>query len=1216
MGAIAAILLLAGGEAWAASGTWNVDSGGNWNSNANWSASPCPDGVGQSASLTYNLTVANAVVTQNVANVTLGSLTIGDPTTTFYTYTLTNTATETITLDADGAGGGIWITKNSSNAKKDIIAVPIILKGNLSVTNTSNTSGTELILNGVISEAGGKRKVTARTGGTSAYISLNGANTYSGKTTWENGLLNFNSIKNVNGGASALGAPTNVVDGTIAIGSGANACIFVYTGAGDTTDRILDLVGTTGTIQLRQSGTGKLTYTSSFSSSSGGGAKNLQLYAGGTLIAEIRGVIADYGGVTTLTAVNGGASSGSSPGIWNLLGLNTYTGPTTIESAAALLINTIGNVTVPGGASSLGAPTNTTDGTITMGSSTDRRCRLKYVGTGHSTDRSLAFAGTSSGERILTASGAGKLTLAGGFSAASQTVDLNLVLDGSGEGEMQGVIANPPGRVTNIKKGASAAGTEPTTGTWTLKGNNTFTGTVTLNHSGRLIMGHANALGLGAGAIALTAGTLDPGDAARTIANAITLTAHTIAGASNMTFSGKVTGVSGSTTSSRILTSSLDSGKVLTLSGGLDLVVTGDTAARAFTLAGIGDTTINSVIANGNTYANLLYLRNRGTTKINRQNTYTGTTSILGGGTVILNYDTADGGENASHLADANLYLASLSSGGAQLGGVDLVLKGGDHAEILGTTTYWGNGAGNAGHVNVNRPSGTAMLVMNAFSIGTGFGTINFGADDLASTTTANLSGGTADGILGAAYGARAPATVAGTDWACNSGVAHPSGGNYIRAYAGYTQLPTATGGNANNYTNTGNITLTADVAAGTVKLLGNGTLYLGSGTARNLNVKYGLLYAGTEGQTYTISDNGLAGNVFNSDNEAANIHVKAGDLVFDCAWGGALGRHLIKSGKGRLTLQKASSSTGSIVVNEGVVRLKNSTACGTTASGISVAESAYGSALELEAGISIGAETLIMNGNGIANGGAMRNISGNNSYAGPITIHFQGARINSDQDTLTLAGGITTAAGNDVTIGGAGNITVNTATITGAGAVTKDGAGTLELAAANDYTGATMVNVGTLKLTGSIAAGSKVTVNSGATLSGSGTCNGEVWVKSNGTVKAEGGNLTVGNLALFAGSKLLFDGTNKVVVANAGSVADQTGLTIIPGAQVQLAGALPTGLYTNLVYSGQFNGSPTSLTVANPASNATYTFSTNSTGTAITLAVVVKSAGTVVLVR
>lgn len=72
MGAIAAILLLAGGEAWAASGTWNVDSGGNWNSNANWSASPCPDGVGQSASLTYNLTVANAVVTQNVANVTLG----------------------------------------------------------------------------------------------------------------------------------------------------------------------------------------------------------------------------------------------------------------------------------------------------------------------------------------------------------------------------------------------------------------------------------------------------------------------------------------------------------------------------------------------------------------------------------------------------------------------------------------------------------------------------------------------------------------------------------------------------------------------------------------------------------------------------------------------------------------------------------------------------------------------------------------------------------------------------------------------------------------------------------------------------------------------------------------------------------------------------------------------------------------------------------------
>jgi len=63
----------------------------------------------------------------------------------------------------------------------------------------------------------------------------------------------------------------------------------------------------------------------------------------------------------------------------------------------------------------------------------------------------------------------------------------------------------------------------------------------------------------------------------------------------------------------------------------------------------------------------------------------------------------------------------------------------------------------------------------------------------------------------------------------------------------------------------------------------------------------------------------------------------------------------------------------------------------------------------------------------------------------------------------------------------------VLSSTTPASGALTKTGAGLLELSATNTYRGATTVSEGTLKVTGSIAASSGVSVASGATLSGSG---------------------------------------------------------------------------------------------------------------------------------
>jgi len=144
----------------------------------------------------------------------------------------------------------------------------------------------------------------------------------------------------------------------------------------------------------------------------------------------------------------------------------------------------------------------------------------------------------------------------------------------------------------------------------------------------------------------------------------------------------------------------------------------------------------------------------------------------------------------------------------------------------------------------------------------------------------------------------------------------------------------------------------------------------------------------------------------------------------------------------------------------------------------------ASGAALELTGGISIGAEALSLTGSGISSGGALRNISGANSYAGAITL-AGATTINSDAGTLTLTGGLT-GTNTNLTIGGAGATTISTSGLSiGSGTLTKNDAGTLTLNTANTYSGATTINGGTLNAAHASALGttSSVTVNNGGSL-------------------------------------------------------------------------------------------------------------------------------------
>jgi len=148
-----------------------------------------------------------------------------------------------------------------------------------------------------------------------------------------------------------------------------------------------------------------------------------------------------------------------------------------------------------------------------------------------------------------------------------------------------------------------------------------------------------------------------------------------------------------------------------------------------------------------------------------------------------------------------------------------------------------------------------------------------------------------------------------------------------------------------------------------------------------------------------------------------------------------------------------------------------------------------------------------------------------------------------------------------------------------------KIGAGALILAAANTYTGPTTVSAGTLVVNGSIAS-SAVTVNSGATLSGTGTVGG-LTINSGGTFAPSNslGTMTVaGNLAFQSGALYLVQ-----VTPSTASSTNVTGSAALAGT-VQAAfagGSYVTRAYTILSAAGGLGGTTfNALTTSNlPAS-------------------------------
>jgi len=205
----------------------------------------------------------------------------------------------------------------------------------------------------------------------------------------------------------------------------------------------------------------------------------------------------------------------------------------------------------------------------------------------------------------------------------------------------------------------------------------------------------------------------------------------------------------------------------------------------------------------------------------------------------------------------------------------------------------------------------------------------------------------------------------------------------------------------------------------------------------------------------------------------------------------------------GKWVLSGNNTYTGATTVTGGILNIQSANALGGTGNGTSVAS---GAALQIQGGITTAAEALTLNGTGVSNDGALRNISDNNIYAGLVTLG-SATRINSDSGTLTLSNtGTITGSGFSLTVGGSGNTTINSIIGTGtSGTLIKDGSGTLTLNGANTHKGGTQIQAGTVK------------IGSGGKLSGGGDASS---VSSGATLDLNGNSITTSNEVLsIAGS-------------------------------------------------------------------------------------------------
>ena len=813
---------------------------------------------------------------------------------------------------------------------------------------------------------------------------------------------------------------------------------------------------------------------------------------------------------------------------------------------------------VPGGAGSTVGLNTGTGGSIfvTINGTAGNRTvgTLNFGGTSYWT-----IQGASSGTLTMDNNGSSAQINVQGNQSTSDVISLPLILNSALI--IDSTYANKTLLISGLISGAQSI-TKNGAGSLTLSGTNTFSGGFTLN--GGTLSAGAN-LAFGNGTLTLNGGTVRNTSSNRNINNTVNLGGNVTIGDSFTTFY-----FTGNTT--------LTAASMITVLGSNATRLAGNVGGNfSLTKDGTGTLGLGSLSAGGNNTFTGGFVLNSGSVQLHG---LTGVNTQFGTGTLTLN----GGSLNSENFVDRTLANAVILGGDVDLNAI----SGTSNRSITyaGSVTLTGNRTLTT--TNTVR-AGVISGVIN--DGGNGYGFTKAGAGQLSLTAANTYSGTTTVGAgtlalghinalqnstldTGASGSQAVTLSVAGTNTYNIGGLqgsdALAMGANTLSVgskntntiFAGdltgtglLTKVGTGTLTLSGNNTSTGNITINAGrLQLARQAALYNGTaaswvktkIYVNSGGTLALNVGgVGEFTAGNVTTLLTnlgtsITNNGLlAGSSLGFDTtNASGGNFTISDVIANSTGTGSGAIGLIKLGSGTLILTGNNTYTGVTTVEAGTVEVRQANALGGTGTGTTVTS---GAALALSNGISIGAEALTLAGTGVAGGGALRNLSGNNSYAGTTTL-AAASSIQSDADTLTISGAISGAY--NLSIGGAGNTTISSNI--GTSSLNKNDAGTLTLTGTSSYTGATTILAGTLQIGGSGQLGSGsyagAIANEGAlvfntaaaqSLSGDITGNGSL-------TKSNSGTLTLLGTNTFAGGTTISTGT--LQIGNAGTSGSLSG--------------------------------------------------------------------------
>ncbi|MDD3905239.1 MAG: autotransporter domain-containing protein [Candidatus Omnitrophica bacterium] len=764
-----------------------------------------------------------------------------------------------------------------------------------------------------------------------------------------------------------------------------NASTLTVTGAGNTT--ISGILGS-GAGGLTKSGAGTLTLSNNSNSYTGvttisDGTLSVATISDGGVVSAIGaaasvaanlvfdGGILDYTGATASTNRNFTINAGKTASI-------------TVDTAGTTLTMTGACPTTTGGLSKQGAGTlylkgvNLYQGVTIINDGTLKIDADTAIGDG-SAGNTIDFTGgtgilqstatTDLGTNraiTLTADGtlqsdAGTLTVGGSVTNGANL----LTVTGDGNTSITGVI------------GAGAGGlTKAGSGTLSLSNSNTYSGGTTLT-AGNITLGNNTCLGDGDLTLNGASGTLQSNNDARSISNAIDLSATAtnaliISGSNSLALTGNITNAG------QIEINMTDISKALTLSGANN-TYTGGTTLTAGKLninstTALGGATSAFTISGGtidNTSAGAITLANNNTQSWNGDFAFGGTQNLnlgtgavtmnaarqvtLGGSTLTVGGAVDNGGNTLTITTTSAAVTGNMALSGAISGSGGLTLANGAVTTLSGAASNTYSGTTTLGSAGFEKERLTLSKTGGAVAIA-GNVTIDnynspfldmtqanqFGATSVISWTTSGSGNGrfqmqgTNQTVAGISSTDSANAVIQNTPWGGGAGVWSDCTLT-IDTAVGQSYTWNGMMRDKDNGASTGTLALTKS-GTGTQILYGDSLSYTGKTTIAGGTLQLG---TGTSGGTLSTSEIDFTGGLFQyggtntqdissmikNSTSAMSINTNGNDVTFASALAASNVGGLIKSGTGTLTLSGTNLYTGGTAINGGTITASNTKA-------------------------------------------------------------------------------------------------------------------------------------------------------------------------------------------------------------------------------------------------------------------------------------------------